>query len=299
MKILLTGANGFLGSHLLKKLLIQHDVSITLRKNSNLDRIVHLMDKKNINRLYIDNITDLEIDNFFKKEKIDLIIHCATDYGRKKSYFCNVFESNVLFPLRFLEIGLDNGLKYFINTDSYFNKENMTYNALPNYSKTKKLFLSYLQEIGKNISIINMRLEHIYGPRDSKDKFIAFLLKNLINNNPIDLTYGHQKRDFIYIDDIVNTYLKIIAKIENTPHSYFIDLEIGTTKSYYLKTFIEKVAEAVNSSSVLNYGAIDYRDDEIMNSFANDSLLKWGLEYGVDFDFLDIDKGILKMIKYE
>lgn len=299
MKILLTGANGFLGSHLLKKLVIEHDVSITLRKKSKLERILILLETKNVKKLYIDDVTNLEIENFFKNEKIELIIHCATDYGKKTDYFCTVFESNVLFPLKLLEIGLNNGLKYFINTDSYFNKENITYNALPNYSKTKKLFLSYLKEIGKDISIINMKLEHIYGPNDNKDKFISFLFQNLIENNEIPLTHGHQKRDFVYIDDATDAYTKVVSKISNTPASYFKDLEIGSGESVCLKRFIERMALVMNSSSVLNYGALEYRDDEIMNSFANNSLREWGLEYGINFNFRNFNTGIDKMVKYE
>lgn len=298
MKILLTGANGFLGSKLFEMLIVNNYVAITLRKSSNTDRIKGIIESNEIKKLYTDCSTDEEIENFFKFEKIDLIIHCATDYGKQKNYFYKVFESNVLFPLKLLEIGLKYGLKYFINSDSYFNKKNLTYNALPNYSKTKKLFLGYLKEIGNNIIILNMRLEHIYGPNDNDDKFISFLLNKLTNNEEISLTHGHQKRDLIYINDVVDSYLKVISVLDKIENPYFKDLEIGSGNSIELRSFIEIIKSILKSSSILQYGIIGYRDDEIMNSFANNSLQKFGLEHNIKFNFRSVNSGIEDMLQY-
>ena len=140
MNILLTGANGFLGSHLLKTAVQHHNVFITLRAHSNITRIEQIIRDFNIPVLYTDSSNEFEIESFFDTNEIEMIIHCATDYGRQEKYFHRTFETNVLFPLKLIEIGLSKKLKYFINTDSYFNKDFMSYNALPKYSKTKKLW---------------------------------------------------------------------------------------------------------------------------------------------------------------
>jgi nucleoside-diphosphate-sugar epimerase len=198
-----------------------------------------------------------------------------------------------------LEIGIKYNLKYFINTDSYFNKDNLTYNALPNYSKTKKLFLSYLKDMGKDISIINMRLEHVYGPNDNSDKFITYLVKNMKLNKKIPLTFGHQKRDFVFVDDVAEVYNNIILNITKLPTPYFEDLEIGLGKSIHLRDFIEILSLKIKTESILDYGVIEYRDDEIMNSFANNSLSQWAKRFDINFNFMDVNEGIEKMLSYE
>jgi nucleoside-diphosphate-sugar epimerase len=300
--ILLTGANGFLGSHLLKKLTIKFNLFITLRKNSDTSRIDLLMKEVSVGVLYIDEeCSDAKINKFFITNNINTIIHCATDYGRNKDYFYKVYESNVIFPMRLLELGINNDVKLFINTDSYFNKANMSYNTLPNYSKTKKLFLNYLQENSGSIQIFNMRLEHLYGPNDNADKFTSFVLRKLRGNHTINLTFGDQKRDFIFVDDVVNAYINILLLIDelNLITPGFSDLQIGSGISCSLKEYIQFMSDILGSNSILNFGAIEYRDDEIMNSRADGSLFSWGRKYGVSFNFRDYRQGITEMLRHE
>ena len=98
MRILLTGANGFLGSRILERLIVNNEVYITLRKDSQTNRIDSIIQEARVKVFFVDENNTLEIENLFKNEEIELIVHCATDYGKQK-----VFESNVLFPL---EIGV-------------------------------------------------------------------------------------------------------------------------------------------------------------------------------------------------
>ena len=61
------------------------------------------------------------------------------------------------------------------------------------------------------IKTINMQLEHFYGPGAGDANFISAMINRLIHNDPrIDLTLGEQKRDFIYIDDVVDAYLEVL-----------------------------------------------------------------------------------------
>jgi len=296
--ILLTGANGFLGSHLLKRLADSYEIIITLRKTSNTNRIDELLKgSKNIYTYYIDEVKTQQIEDIFSNHPIETIIHCATNYGRTNNYFFEVFNDNVVFPMKLLEIGQSYQLKYFFNTDSYFNKEHLSYNALPHYSKTKKLFLHYLKEISKNITTINMRLEHIYGENDNPDKFITFLLKNIASHHDIDLTYGDQKRDFVYISDVVNAYKILLDNVSYFKTASALEFEIGTGSSFSIKEFTETLKATLQSTSTIRYGVLDYRDDEIMNSYAGSSFIDFINEHGLNFHFKSIYEGIPKMVE--
>jgi len=75
----------------------------------------------------------------------------------------------------------------------------MAYSYLLNYALSKKSLLLWLKYFSKRLKIVNMVLEHIFGENDNKEKFVYQMLDKIAFKqiDAIDLTYGHQKRDFI------------------------------------------------------------------------------------------------------
>ncbi len=73
-----------------------------------------------------------------------------------------------------------------------------------------------------------MKIFHMYGPGDSPNKFIPWLIAQLKNNVPkIDLTAGEQTRDFIYIDDVCTAFKTVCDKMDDIPER-FASFEVGT-----------------------------------------------------------------------
>ena len=256
----MTGATGFLGSNLLISLINSgFEVSVLKRVSSKLTRIYEIVKKID---LY--NIEEISIIECVKKCKPDIIIHCATDYGRKNTDPSSIIEANLILPLKLLELSKLNSVKCFINTDTSLDKR------INYYSLSKKQFRDWLFAFSNDLICINVSLEHFYGPFDDKTKFVSFIIdKFLAKANEINLTFGEQKRDFIFIDDVVCAFHSIIKNL-NKMHPGFYEYEIGTSKQIKIKDIVETIRKLTgNTETMTNFGVVPYRKNEIMESHAN------------------------------
>ncbi len=263
MNILITGANGFLGSYLVKSLLDSNNqVFALVRKEARLKRIEGLTNHLNYKLLFIDE----NLKSVIQTYGIDLIIHTATDYGRKNSNFVDMVAANELFPLSLLQDLPANRKVTFINTDS-------SLPALVNsYAVSKSNFVlwgKYLASINK-LQFINLKLEHFYGYGDDDSKFTAYIIKSMLERvTSIDLTMGEQLRDFIYINDVVAAYMVIIGKLECLQDN-FIEFAIGSGKVISIRELVLLIKELTdNTITKLNFGKIPYRENELMLSKAD------------------------------
>jgi nucleoside-diphosphate-sugar epimerase len=119
--IFLTGANGFIGSHVLEKLLnSNYKVAIFLRKESDTSRIHSLLKNNKLSVIYSDTLED-----YFLKDTPDCIIHLATCYKKHHAPedIQAMVEANIEFPTQLLQLCSDYKTPYFINTGTFFEYE--------------------------------------------------------------------------------------------------------------------------------------------------------------------------------
>jgi len=287
MKILLTGATGFLGSHLLKFWVLQgHEVIILKRSTSSLEKIIDYIDD-----IKIYNIDQIEL--VFQENLVDVVVHLATDYGRQRS-LSDLVLLNVVFTFHCIELAKKFNVKLFINTDTFFNKGILIYKYLSEYTLTKRMVEMALPSYtNKSFRIFNLKLEHVYGPNDRSDKFVSQILEKLLKNvNKIELTEGTQKRDFIYVNDVVLAYDTVINNYNKL--NKFEVIPVGTGKSVSIRQFIEELKVITQSQSDLLFGALPLRKGEFSDSFADCKKLQklgWEPRY-------NIKEGIRELIKY-
>ena len=135
-------------------------------------------------------------------------------------------EANFLFPLKLLELGKKYHVTCFINTDTILDKR------IDNYSLSKKQFKEWLFVYRKNFGCVNVALEHFYGPGDNPARFVTYIVHSLLKNvERIDLTKGEQKRDFIYIDDVVDAFIKIVNSSDTFLRDFY-EFEVGTIRLF-------------------------------------------------------------------
>lgn len=293
--ILVTGATGFLGSHLIKRL-IKEGQNVVVLKRSFSDTFRITQELNHIKMYNIDEIPDLS--QCFNDQHIDVVIHTATCYGRSSEDVKQIFDTNLRFPLLLLEQAISFHVNLFLNTDTFFNTGKIVSRYLNDYSLSKKQFSEWGRQFASmgRIRFIDASLEHMYGEGDSKSKFIPFLIGNLKENIPeLKLTAGEQLRDFIYVDDIVEAYWKIITHDnQDDKDKMYRRYEVGTGKAVSIRDFAILAKSLMHSKTRLNFGAIPYKDGEIMESKADISGLKtlgW-------LPSISIEEGILKMKNY-
>lgn len=287
-RILLTGVTGFLGSHLAKALLaVGYEVVAIKRKSSSLRRVESI-----VSDIVFLDIEELDIDRLCRDCKnIDTIIHTATCYGRNDESVSEIFAANTDFPLRLLDAGNRAGVTAFLNTDTILDK----YLNLYALSKNQLLQWGRFFSMHKKIRFGNIRLEHFYGPDDDPTKLSTYVITSCLRNIPqLRLTKGEQKRDFIHIDDVVSAYLVLLEKLD-TVDATFVEFDVGSGRSVSIREFVETVHRLTASTTHLAFGALPYREGEVMHSEADISgltALGWHCCY-------DMEAGLKQVIEQE
>ena len=264
--ILLTGATGYLGSHLGKKLLEDGYNIIAIHLNHN--EIFEFQEKYSgqVQKIYL---SDVSIAEIFEQNKIDGIIHTSTLYGRSGEQLSDMIKSNVVFPVQLIQNAIKNNVTFFINTDSILNK------YVSPYALTKSSLTEWMKMFADEIKMVDIKLDHFYGPKDKNTKFIAAMLEKLVNNvEKIDLTEGTQTRDFIYIDDVIAVYQVILKNLDKLSFGQVSTFEVGTNIKTSIRYVVTKLKELTNSSTQLNFGAIPYRKNEMLDYDVNTNAIR-------------------------
>ena len=246
MNIILVGASGYLGNKLLVDMKNKgNNILCLIRKTTDINKI------NKYTNLYLyaeDNDFIEKLNNF----KADILIYSACIYEKNNIKYEDILNANFLLPIKLL-MELKNLKKYiYIGTslEKYTNIYSLSKYQMAEWGK----YYSYI----KNINFFNILLENFYGENEPKDRFIHYLIAKLKNNEDIDLTNGKQKRDFVYIEDVIEA-LNIIM-MSNLKG--YLDIPIGSGEAISIKELAEYLKKLLNSKSKLNFGAVASRNNE-------------------------------------
>ena len=287
-KVLITGATGFIGSHLAQRLIREgFEVGIIKREKSDVWRIKDLLDE--IVAYDVDLRDTEEVSKAVSHFRPDVIFHLATYYAVEHApqEIPLMIDTNVLGAVNLLEASKESMVKLFVNTSSCFvyreseNKlrENDDLNPLNLYALTKiqaeQACSFYAEEYG--LKTITFRLFPPYGPADHERRLISYVIKSLLNGERLKLTTGKQRWDFVYVDDIVNAYFKLLS-VSDLPQKHEI-FNIGTGNAVSVREVVSRIKEIIGAELEPEWGAIPHRKNEVWFTCADisktETFLSW------------------------
>ena len=306
--ILVTGAAGFIGFHLSKKLLNlgysvvgldnlndYYDVNL---KRSRLDIL-----KQNPNFTFREaDLSDKQmLDNIFKEFAFPYVVNLAAQAGVRYS-ITNPYaysRSNLVGFLNILEGCRHFGVKHLVYASSssvYGANKKMPFSVHSNvdhplslYAATKKSneLMAHTYSSLYNLPTTGLRFFTVYGPHGRPDMALFLFTKAILEGKPIDVfNNGKMKRDFTYVDDITEAVSRIVPKIaapnkewsgmDPDPASSFAPYRIyniGNNKPVELLRFIEVIEECLGKKAIKNF--LPLQDGDVPETFADaDDLMR-------------------------
>ena len=288
MKYLLTGAAGFIGMHVAKKLLKKKKKLIgidNLNKyydvNLKKERLKKLKKYKNFIFIKADISNSQKIKKLFKKFKPDVVINLAAQAGVRyslKNPHAYV-DTNVKGFLNILEESKNNNVKHLVyaSTSSVYgandklpHKETNTVDhPLSLYAATKRSneLMAHCYSHLYNLPTTGLRFFTVYGPYGRPDMALYLFIEAFFKKRNIKIfNQGKMFRDFTYVDDIVDGVVNILNKIPKKNHKYnhkkpvtcnssapFQVLNIGNGKKVHLMQFIKTLEKKIGSKIKKSY----------------------------------------------
>lgn len=309
MKILVTGAAGFIGMTTSLKLLARGDEVIGLDNMNDYydvvlkqNRLKRLTSHANFKFVQLDVEDRSGIESLFAEEKFEKVIHLAAQAGVRyslKNPHAYV-DSNLIGFVNILEGCRHNKVQHLVyassssvyggNTKMPFSEHDSVDHPVSLYAATKKAneLMAHTYSHLYNLPTTGLRFFTVYGPWGRPDMALFLFTKAIMDGRPIEVyNYGNMQRDFTYVDDIVEGVVRVVDRVaapdpeyspsiadpatSNVPYRVF---NIGNNNPVPLLDFIACIEAALGKKAEKNL--LPLQDGDVPATYANtDALQDW------------------------
>lgn len=278
-RVLITGATGFVGSHLCRRLIRDglevHAIArpqsdVTQIKNVKNDLIMHIHDGSPASMLKI--VKDCRPKIVFHLASLFLAQHKSDDIEA-------LIRSNITLGVQLVEAMAINQIPYLVNTGTAWQHyKNEKYNPVCLYAATKQAFEVLLKFYTESspLKVITLKLFDTYGPFDPRSKLFSFLRKCQKQKKPISMSPGEQLLDLVYVDDVVEALLIAADRLEAGKVKAQESYAVCSKKAVRLRDIVELYARLSGRKLNIIWGGRPYRPREVMVPWNNGRILpKW------------------------
>jgi len=251
MKVLVTGGAGFIGSHLVDRLVQEgHEVIIV-------DNLV-TGKRRNINRaarFYKLDVQSWRLERVFRNERPNVVMHLAAQMDVRKSVEDPMFDAqvNILGTLNVLQQAVKHGVRKVVFSSSggaiygeqemYPAPESHATKPMSPYGLSKlcgEQYLSYFQR-SSGLQVVSLRYANVYGPRQDPEGeagVVAIFIQKMLNNEQAVINgNGRQTRDFVFVEDVVEANLAVMG--QDTQGTYNVGTGVETSINDLFRILIQ------------------------------------------------------------
>jgi UDP-glucuronate 4-epimerase len=309
MKILLTGAAGFIGSTASLRLLARGDEVVGLDNLNDYysvqlkqDRLARLTPKSNFRFVQMDVADRPGMQALFERERFDRVIHLAAQAGVRYSLqnphayvdsnvvgFMNVLEGCRHSQVQHLVYASSSSV-YGGNTKMPFSEHNSVDHPVSMYAATKKAneLMAHTYSHLFRLPTTGLRFFTVYGPWGRPDMALFLFTKAILEGRPIDVfNHGNMQRDFTFVDDIVEGVIRVLDRVASPDPAYTADtpdpgtsnapfrvFNIGNHNPVPLMDFIACIEDALGQKAQKNL--LPLQDGDVPATYADvDALRDW------------------------
>jgi UDP-glucuronate 4-epimerase len=288
MKVLLTGAAGFIGMHVCERLLARGDEVVGVDNLNNYydvalkeARLARLTPNPRFKLSRLDIADRSGIAELFERERPQRVINLAAQAGVRYSLINPhaYVDSNVVGFVNILEGCRHAGVEHFVYASSssiYGGNERMPFSEHDNvdhpvslYAATKKSneLMAHTYSHLFNLPTTGLRFFTVYGPWGRPDMALLLFAKAILEDRPIDVfNHGRMRRDFTYIDDIAEGVIRVLdlppaanpgfdKQVPDPASSWapYRVFNIGNHQPVELMTYIEALEQALGKTAQKNF----------------------------------------------
>ena len=290
MRLLISGASGYIGRHLLKRIgENNYQLGILVRK-----------DIMNVPAgTFIINTNETDWKTKVHSFDPDVVLHLASylTSSDDEKQIDKLIEANISFGTHLLDAVKNSNVKTFINTGTFAEYPTREGKKTPAYlyAATKTAFSSivnYYQAV-VGFQVLNVIPYTVYGGAHSAKKLIDYIYDSLGSSTQIDMSPGEQVLDFIHIDDVVNFYITLLSRIDQYKNNY-TEIHLGSGKGITPKQIAALLEKISGKESNINWGGLPYRKNDTMYSVAQNNLSGFQVDWQSS---LTLEQGIQMYLK--